>query len=76
MFEKEIIIASLKNQNSTLGKLIGELENKPELEGQDFEYCQESLRKLEAGLKKITKINKDAAKRSYIYPYNILARAW
>lgn len=53
MFEREVMIASLRKQRDTLKELIVELEDKPRFGSHDYVYCQEVMKKVENTLKKL-----------------------
>jgi len=64
MFEKEIMISGLSKQRDTLKELVEELEEKPYLEPQDFRYCEEVLKRIEASLRKLRR--PDRAYNQYV----------
>ena len=65
MFEKEVMISSLKNHSRLLSGLVEELEEKARLSDVDVSYYHEALKRIEAGLRKIRKM--DAFPASLIF---------
>ncbi len=59
MFEREVMIGTLKHQSDNLKKLIGELEEKPKADWQETQYYHESLKKIESALKRVRRIDED-----------------
>jgi len=57
MFEREVIVSSLKKNNVDLEKLIEELEESPRFDGIDLNYWKETLKRIETGLRKIRRID-------------------
>ncbi len=53
MFEREMIIASLRKEQNTLRELIEELEDQPRFSSSELQYCGEVLKKVESALKKL-----------------------
>jgi predicted nucleotidyltransferase len=53
MFEREIMIASLRRQRDLLKELVEELEEKSFLGPQDLSYCEEVMKKIESALRKL-----------------------
>ncbi len=56
MFEREVMISTLRKNNVDLTKLIEELEERPRFDGIDLNYWKETLKKIEAGLRAIRKM--------------------
>ncbi len=56
MFEREVIVSSLKKNSVDLEKLIEELEERPRFDGIDLNYWKETLKRIESGLRKIRRI--------------------
>ena len=67
MFEKEVMISSLKNNSRVLAELVAELEEKARLSDFDISYCHEALKKIEIGLRKIRKMDEET---------NLVTRLW
>ena len=55
MFEREVMISTLRKNSIDLARLIEELEEKPRFDGIDVKFCQETLKKIEAALRRIRK---------------------
>ena len=61
MFEREVMIGTLKRQNETLKSLIREIEEKPKADWQDTQYYHESLKKIETALKRVRRLDEEEA---------------
>ena len=53
MFEKEVMMGSIKKQSDILKKLVEELEENPQFEKENRGYCHETLKRIESALRKI-----------------------
>jgi hypothetical protein len=53
MFEREVMIAGLRQQRDLLKELVKELEEKSFLDSQDLRYCEEVMKKIESTLRKL-----------------------
>ena len=62
MDDKEIIICSVKKQRDMLKDLIEELEPKSRLEPNDFQYCEEVLKRVECIMRDLKKTKYDHGK--------------
>ena len=67
MFEKEVMISSLKNNSRVLADLVEELEEKSRFSDFDISYYHEALKKIEAALRKIRKMDEET---------NLVTRIW
>ena len=56
MFEREVMISMLRKHQNDLRQLVEELEGYYRWDVQKISYCQETLKKIESGLKKIRKM--------------------
>ena len=61
MFEREVMIVTLKRQNEVLGNLIHEMEEKPKVDPQESRYFQEALKKIELSLKRLRRLEPEEA---------------
>ncbi len=61
MFEKEVMISSLKKSNQMLSKLVQEMEDSSKANIYDVQYFQETIKRIESALRKLRKINDTAA---------------
>ena len=59
MFEREVMIGTLKRQNDVLTNLIQEIEAKPKTDWQENQYYHESLKKIETALRRIRRMDDD-----------------
>ncbi len=56
MFEKEIIVNSLKKSRGLLEKLIEDMERNPNFEAQEVQYCSQELKRIEVFIRKVRRI--------------------
>jgi hypothetical protein len=61
MFEREVMISTLRKNSQDLARLVEELEEKPRFSGIDLRYCQEVLKKIEGGLRRVRKMDEAVA---------------
>ncbi len=70
MFEKEVMISSLKKNNQMLSKLVQEMEDSSKTNLYDIQYFQETIKRIESALRKLRKINdQDASPSTFAYKY-------
>lgn len=62
MFEKEVIISSVRKQRDMLRDLVDALEPKARLGDEDLQYCDEVLKKVESTLKRLRRVSQDSGK--------------
>ena len=67
MFEKEVMISSLKRNSETLSDLVEELERKSQFSDHDVLYYHEALKRLESNLRRIRKADEEL---------QLVTRAW
>ena len=67
MFEREIMVSSLKSNSVTLAKLVEELEANQRYDVYDMRYCQETLKRIETSLRKIRKMNEETVQAPQTY---------
>jgi hypothetical protein len=53
MLNKTLIIESVSRELGLLKDLVEELQSRPRFTGEDWDYCDRSLRRVESDLKKI-----------------------
>jgi hypothetical protein len=56
MFEREVMISTLRKSSLDLARLVEELEDRVGFDGLDLRYCQETVKRIENGLRRIRKI--------------------
>ena len=61
MFEKEILVASLRRERDVLKELVAELEAQNRYETFDRGYCDEVLRRIETTLRRLRRSGLTAA---------------
>ncbi len=61
MFEREVMIGTLKRQKDVLDNLIQEMEAKPNTDWQETQYYHETLKKIESSLKRIRRVDEEEA---------------
>ena len=76
MLEFERMLTSLRKSRIDLSRLVEELEDRDEPDGLDMRYCQETLKKIEEGLRKIRKIESKPAPSSDHYGASFANCAW
>ena len=59
MFEKEVMISSIKKQSETLRRLVQELEEKTLFGGVDRSYYHATLKEIEFSLRKIRRTDEE-----------------
>lgn len=59
MFEREVMISSLKKQSEDLKKLLGEMEAKPRHGWQDMQYFRETLKRIESALRRMRRAEEE-----------------
>ena len=64
MFEREVMVGTLRRQNDTLTKLIHEIESKPRSDWQESQYYRESLKKIETALRRVRRMDEEDASYS------------
>ena len=76
MFEREIMISSLRKNTGDLTKLIAEVEDRSRFDGIDLSYWKETLKKIEASLRRIRKMDAQMAPVSDKYGPSYSNSAW
>ena len=67
MFEKEVMISSIKYSSRMLVSLVEELESKARFSDFDISYYHEALKRIETALRKIRKMDEET---------NLVTRVW
>jgi hypothetical protein len=76
MFGREVMISTLRKHSVDLAKLIAELEERPRFDGIDLRYCQETLKRIESGLRRIRKIEPEMQPASDGYGASFANYIW
>ena len=76
MFEREVMISTLRKSCVDLAKLVEELEDRTHFDGIDLRYCQETLKRIEHGLRRIRKMEADMQPVSDRYGASFANSAW
>ncbi len=76
MFEREVIIGTLKHQTEELKKLVGLMEETPRYGRQDAEFYHETLKKIETAIKRVRNMDGDEGIASRPRYFSSTLRVW
>ena len=76
MFEREVMISTVRKSCVDLTRLVEEMEDRPQFDGIDLRYYQETLKRIEAAIRRIRKIEVHMSPVSDRYGASFANYAW